>query len=84
MDALCPKHARPADICAQCPEEEWSEWDDVPRCPHCGARNDDWWDGAPIDMADGSRFTSTCGRCSRDFEVRVSVSPDFSTRALAA
>ena len=58
------------------------EWTDIPVCPWCGFRDDDWWDGTSMDK-DGDTEVQRCGNCERDYEVSMSISPDFNTKKLA-
>lgn len=58
---------------------EWSEWDDVPRCPRCGRRDDTWWDGTDLKF-NGDTAEFHCDDCEIDYDVNMSISPDFRCR----
>lgn len=47
----------------------------VPVCPHCGAKDEDWWEH--IEDEDG--LDVTCGRCRLEYHVEVHRSIEFTT-----
>lgn len=54
------------------------EWTSEPVCPHCGFKDQDWWDGiGPKD--DGDSWVAECGECGREYKVTMSVSTHFET-----
>ena len=61
------------------PSEIDHEWTDVPVCPHCGERDDDWWDGLGH-KDDGDEWPMDCGACDGAYVVTMSVSVDFITK----
>ncbi len=42
-----------------------TEWTDYPTCPHCGAIDQDWWDGLPP-KNDGDSWDENCGDCEKN------------------
>lgn len=50
---------------------------DVPVCPHCGHKDEEWWDGRSGDIEDG--WEATCGACEREYSVSVRTIIYFST-----
>lgn len=59
-------------------EHDPSEFNDFPKCPKCGAEDNDWWDGIPKGMRDGSTWQARCGDCG-PYMVLMCVSTSFAT-----
>lgn len=53
-----------------------TEYSDVPICPHCGYRLDDWWD---MSWESDNKEVS-CSRCERDYEIKLLRIYEFSTK----
>ncbi len=66
---------RERDLAVKEPGEHWL---DVPHCPHCGARDDDWWDGDGL-KNDGDQVDRECGDCGKPYSVVMCVSTEFLT-----
>lgn len=49
---------------------------DVPVCPHCGWRDEDYWDGAKW-RADSIKKLN-CGKCEKTFNAKMN-EPTFTT-----
>lgn len=54
-------------------------YNDEPKCPHCGADDQDWSDGLNDSKNDGDEWEATCGECMRVYKVTMCVEVTFST-----
>jgi hypothetical protein len=52
---------------------------DFPVCPHCGCRDQDWWDGLEP-KSDGDVWECDCHNCSKTYLVTMCVTTTFSSR----
>lgn len=50
----------------------------VPTCPHCGWRDEDWWDGTSL-KRDGDTKEEECQKCHKEYEVEMHYEPEFTT-----
>jgi hypothetical protein len=50
----------------------------LPRCPYCGATEEEWWDGHGL-QNDDDTTEMECGRCERPYSVTLRVSHEFKT-----
>ncbi len=64
-------------------EETSVSYMDVPVCPKCGDRNEDWWDALKFNVADGTSWTRTC-ECGARLQITASVDINFDTEILKA
>ncbi len=60
-----------------------TEWTDYPVCPHCGCKDEDWWDGTSM-RNDGDTDEFSCGNCEADYAVTLSTSVSFKTKKIEA
>ena len=53
------------------------EWNDYPKCPYCGAEDEDL-SSLPVTLEhDGDEGVLSCGECGRDYLVTMCVSYSF-------
>ena len=85
-----PRSAHTDDLLGRCPGQRYGfyknkydhngnldcEATDEPVCPHCGERDQDWWES--ID-GDEEEKRVTCGHCQQIYDVEIRRSIDFTT-----
>ena len=60
-------------------EEEFdTDWTSLPKCPHCGAEDQDWWDGLGH-KHDGDDWEVDCAWCDKQYIATMHITYDFST-----
>lgn len=59
-------------------KEEDHQWTPTPVCPHCGNKDEDWWDGTSL-KNDGDSKDAECGSCGKEYRTEMSLTVDFST-----
>lgn len=64
------------------PPKEWGDSHSEPVCPHCGERDQDWWDGLDDNKNDGDTWDVECPFCDEKYAICMSVSTDFTTAKL--
>ena len=76
----CDKPLSAHDANERCPDYPHSRFKfyrrDHPTCPHCGAEDQDWWDGTGLKY-DGDEETRECGECEREYSVTMCVTTEF-------
>ncbi len=56
-----------------------TDFTDFPKCPHCGAVDQDWWDGQPV-RNDGDTWDFECPSCGKDVMVTICIETTFITQ----
>ena len=57
------------------------EYREFPKCPYCGAEDQDWWDGLG-NKNDGCEWNTNCGSCSKSYRVGMCVETSFRTQTI--
>lgn len=55
---------------------------DNPICPHCGHKDEEWWDSREVRLqcADQTEWNAECPKCGKDYSVIIHLLTRFTTR----